>query len=145
MKEFEQVDVFIPDDIMSKGRMKFLYNAFYKMFLDIIEQIKKDDDTPLGVMMSDYVPDDWYGLTRNYAVKALQFDEASCAAYLALCYIVDAEEDKGFIPLVMVNILYGDTKLHYDLDCAAYIMMVSYINHLGMTVNIFKDKNEKES
>ena len=145
MKDFEQVDVFIPDDPLSKDRMKFVYNVFVAMIQDIIKQITEDTEGELGVYMRDYVPDKWYGLASNYALKVFQNEGEEHIVYMTLCYVVNSEEQKGYLPLVSVNVFSGDMLLSYDCDCAAYIFMTGFVNHLGMVANLIKEKNEKES
>ena len=142
MKEFEQVDVFIPDDVLSKDRMKFLYNAFAAMIQDIAKQLEQNVEDPM-VMMADYCPDRWYELTRYYTLK-LHYDVNRDILYVVLYYINSPDGDQSNnMPLVFINVS-GSKMLGYDCDCAAYILMVAYVNHLGMTANLITEKMEKE-
>lgn len=131
MKEFEEIDVFMPGE-ESKGHMKQVYNAFLQMILDLAEKIKNNEDD-FGRSLMDYF-DTSIELTKNYGITAY-YNEDEEILYIALLWIYrDENGEAKNRPLVFINVT-ADQKEGYTADEAAYILMVAYINHLGHMID----------
>lgn len=139
MKDFEQVDVFMPNE-QSKDRMKFLYSAFLAMISDMAENIKNHKE-PWHVCMMDYMPEEWINLTENYVLDMRCDDNEN--VYIVLTWVKFKDNELGqTMPLLYINAA-GDKDLSFDIDCAAYILMVTFINHLGLTYNTYMEEIDK--
>ena len=126
MKTFEEVDVFIPDE-SSKVHMKAAYNIFNSMVEDISRQLE-EKTYKNGLLMLDYAPDYMIPMCVNYGLK-LYYDEQDDNLYLTLVYIYsDGSKNE---PLCYVNV-NADKRIAFNCSEAAYILMICFINHLGV-------------
>lgn len=132
MKDFEEIDVFVPDAPMHKAAFKKVYTTFAKM-LEIISEQLKEKTYKNGLLMMDYCQLDVALLAKDYAVK-LYFDEKECILYVVLCYA--NYDDKGeviFEPICHVNV-DPNHKSGLDCDSAAYVLSIAFIAHTGQTI-----------
>ena len=133
MKTFEEIDVFLPNDEASKAHMKDAYVIFRKMTEKIAEQLKTKTYEH-GLSMVNYAPAYMMPLVKPYAVK-LYYDEPSGTLYMTLVLV----SGDHWEPICYVNVT-PNQPAGLDCDCSAYILMVAFINHLGMAYNTAKEK-----
>ena len=128
MKTFEEVHVFLPNDEESKAHMKDAYIIFRKMTEKIAEQLKTKTYEH-GLLMINYAPAYMMPLVKPYGVK-LYYDKPSDTLYMTLVLISGDHSE----PICYVNVS-SNQPAGVDCDCSAYILMVAFINHLGMMYN----------
>ena len=135
MKEFEQIDVYIPDE-RGRAYMKVIYNACLHAIQDMAGKLERQEENTDAVLML-YVPDEWINIFKYYALK-FYYNEEFDLLNIVLVYISLSDDISNDMPLCSVNVS-GSRIMSYDCDCAAYIFMTALINHVGLTENLLKE------